>query len=311
MSAMLITRLKFRRRREDVIIRSRIPAMFLAAAIPFLAASCFRTTDPLVIGIVPSESPEVLRDEFRGMENYLETAMERNIDVYVPDDYRELIEAMRNGDVDIGLYGPFSFIVAESRQDLVPLLVRKKKTSGITYNSLIVARSDSDIAAVEDLEDRTMAFVNTASTSGFVIPQSLFISRGIDIDSFLERHYFAGSHDLVVADVLAGRCDAGAVSKTILERLVEKGDVNAGDLKILWESDPIPGSPYVARGDLDSRTIETFTAVMEIVHERDPSALEAFDASIEKYVPVEDGLYDPIRNIVNILGWDFIERNYL
>ena len=267
--------------------------------------------EKLTIGIVPSESPEKLKEEFSLIQEYLAKRLDRQVEVYIPDDYRELIQAIEEEKVDIALFGPFSYIVAETRQDLVPLLVRSKKSYGISYNSLILCRSDSEIQNLENLEGRKMAFVNSASTSGYMIPQSLFISRDIDIDRFFGSYHFAGSHDRVIEEVLKGESEAGAVSATILMRLIAQERINARDLRILWKSDPIPGSPYVGRRDLPHRLLDDFTDAMSQIHLEDPEALEHFDETIESYLPVEEGLYNPIRNIVNIMGREFIEENYL
>jgi hypothetical protein len=47
------------------------------------------------------------------------------------------------------------------------------------------------------------------------------------------------------------------------------------------------------------------------IHLKDPEALKAFDNGIEKYVPIEEGTYNSVRNIVSILGYDYVEKNYL
>ena len=285
--------------------------IFLLLSIIIPVSSCFLDKSPLTIGLVPTESPEKLIQEFHLMEEYLEKEMGRPIEVYIPADYRELIIGMEDGKVDIGLFGAFSYIIADSRQDLTPLLVRKKKNYGITYNSLIISLKESSLSGIEDLKGKKVAFVDSASTSGYIIPQTLFLSRNIDIGDFFGSSYFAGSHDMVIQEVLEGKCDAGAVSNTILSRLIAQGKVDREKLKILWQSESIPGSPYAARENLPSGTVRHFMKAMQKVHMNAPEALEAFDSSIEKYIPIEKGMYNPIRNIVNILGKDFFEENYL
>ena len=268
-------------------------------------------TAPVVIGLVPSESPDKLEREFNQLKAYLEAEMKRPVEVFIPEDYRVMIKAMKEESVDIGLFGPFSYVIADTQQDLIPLLVRKKREVGLTYNSLIITRKDSDISTIEDLKGRCMAFVNPASTSGYIIPQSLFISRNLAVEEYLSRYYFAGTHDTAVQDVLKGACDAGAVSNTVLRHLIDQKLVNPDDLRIIWTSEAIPGSPYIARGNLKKSTIDAFSRAMLDVHIEAPEALEAFDSSIEQYLPIKRGMYNPIRNIVHILGRDFIEKNYL
>ncbi len=276
----------------------------------FLLASCGGIDRPLVIGLVPSTSPEDLKREFEPVRRYLEREMRTALSLSVPDDYRSLIAAMGNGDVDIALFGPFSYIVAESRQELLPLVVRKKREKGVSNRSIIVASKDSGIGSIEELRGRRFAFVNTASTSGFLMPSALFRSRNIGIDSYFSGYTFEGSHDRVLEQVQGGEADAGAISKSIFESLAAANRVDLDDIRILWESDPVPASPFVARADLNRRLRSRFVNAMLAIHEKDPAALEALGGSIERFVPVEPGMYNVIRNIVNILGEEYIIRNY-
>jgi phosphonate transport system substrate-binding protein len=260
--------------------------------------------------MIPSSTPDKMLASFALVKEYLEREMKAHIQVEVAGTYQKLIEAMGRGEVDIGLYGPFSYVLAAQDQRLSPLVVRDKKDVGVFYNSVIIVRSDSGIDAIEALRGRSMAFVDPASTSGFLVPSSLFVSRQIDIEKFFSSHHFSGSHDIVVQEVLDCRSDAGSVSSTILADLESAGKVRPGELRVLWKSQSIPGSPFVARAALPRRTREAFAKAMCAIHETDPAALAAFDSSAIRFVPAEAGMYEGIKNIVAILGENF-SRKYL
>jgi phosphonate transport system substrate-binding protein len=239
---------------------------------------------------------------------YLERELKVRIVVSVAKSYQDLVSKMGRGDVDIGFYGPFSYILAEKSQRLVPLVVRERKDLGISYKSVIISRSDSAFRAVEDLRGRSMAFVDPASTSGFLVPDSLFISRQLDIEKFFSSYHFSGSHDKVVEEVLDRRADAGAVSRSILNSLIASGKVRSEDLRTLWMSESIPGSPIVARADMAPRLRDGFKKAMLAVDQADPSALAAYDPATLRFVAAEPEMYDGIRNIVTILGTKFSQQ---
>lgn len=262
----------------------------------------------IIIGIVPSSTPEELRNDFEPLRIHLQQEMNTTIETFVPTDYADLIEAMKEGKVDIGLFGPFSYIIADNQQELEPLVVRERKDLGVTYNSLLISRHGSKIESIEDMEGKRMAFVNPASTSGYIIPFSLFMSRKIDIDSYFSEFSFIGSHDLVIEAVLRGDVDIGAVSKSILINMINDGELEKEELCIIWESEPIPGSPFVARKNIKIKHKRKFTQTMLHLHEKAPDLLSS---SINRYVAIEEGMYNSIRNIVAILGEDFIKKNYL
>ena len=56
-----------------------------------------------------------------------------------------LVEGMENATIDIGLYGAFSYIAAESEMELTPLVVQQRKDTGTYYNSFIITHKNSGI----------------------------------------------------------------------------------------------------------------------------------------------------------------------
>ena len=107
----------------------------------------------------------------------------------VTEDYVSLIKGMKNETIDIGYYGAFSYIAAESEMELNPLVVESRKEIGIYYNSLIITHKDSGISSIEELKGKRFAFVDSGSTSGFVLPYALFKSRNIDYGEFFSGYY--------------------------------------------------------------------------------------------------------------------------
>jgi phosphonate transport system substrate-binding protein len=288
---------------------SRKSAILLSTILLFTA--CAPGPRRLVIGMVPSYTPKRMVASFAPIAKYLEGELKVSVVVAVAGTYQDLVAKMGRGDADIGLYGPFSYILAEQGQNLAPLVVRDRKDLGVYYNSVIIVRSDSPFRSIEELRGRSMAFVDPASTSGFLVPDSLFISRQLDIEKFFSSYHFAGSHDKVTEEVLDRRADAGAVSKSILNSLVAAGRVRSEDLRTLWISESIPGSPFVARADLSLRMREGFKKAMLSVDVADPAALAAYDPAALRFVSAEPEMYEGIRNIVAILGKKFPQQYLL
>lgn len=74
-------------------------------------------------------------------------------------DYSSVIEAMRAGRVDIAGFGPFSYVIASAEANAMPLVAAPNQGTGqLGYHSLIITQADSDIATIEDLRGRSMAF---------------------------------------------------------------------------------------------------------------------------------------------------------
>lgn len=76
-----------------------------------------------------------------------------------------------------------------------------------SYNGCILARTDSDIRRLDDLNGRTFAFSDETSTSGHIFARALLTSAGVRLGHVL----FAGGHPNVVQAVADGKVAAGAV----------------------------------------------------------------------------------------------------
>lgn len=275
----------------------------------FLLGACIDQATVLRIGMVPSSTKEDLETKFAPVQEYLARETGMTIQVEVADTYSGLVEAMRDARADIGLFGAFSYIIADQKGKMDLLVVRERKDFGVSYNSVIIVRSDSDIFKPEDLRGKSIVFVDEASTSGHLIPLAFFKSRQLDLSSFLESHRFTGAHDTSIKEVLAGRTDAAAVSESLLNSLIATQTVNAEALRVIWRSAPIPGSPFVSRDGLSRKTKEKFINAMLTLHEKAPEVIASFDPLLARYVRAERSMYDGIRNIMNVLGPDLLQES--
>lgn len=276
-----------------------------------LLAGCSSAHQSIVIGIVPYNNPTEVVDKFKPIKDYLQKEMGVAVEVVVSKDYLGLISAVKKKKVDIGLFGPFSYISGESEVKLEPLVVQYRKGTGTNYCSMIIARRDSGIKAIEDLRGKKFTFVDPGSTSGYVIPYALFKSRNINIQEYFKSIKFSGTHDSVCRDVINGSVDAGAMDDIVFNHMLSSGKLIKEDIIIIWKSESIPGSPYVARADVDKKVKDRFKEAMLAIHEKAPDALKSYNQNAEKYVECDRGTYNSIRNTASILGKDFIIDNFL
>jgi phosphonate transport system substrate-binding protein len=278
-------------------------ALFLsvaaAAAVFVLWNDGYFSPKRLTIGLVPSSQPESMVRSFEPVAAYLRQTTGYEIKVTVPDSYYGLIEAMKNKEVDIGWFGAFSYIAAQDEMPLEPVVIQERSGSGIMYHSLIVVNGASDIRSIDELKGKRFAFVDPGSTSGFVIPYSLLKSRGIEYRSFFGSVAYSGTHNAVIADVLRGKADAGAVEDLTYMKMLESGELRDNELRILWKSNSIPGSPFAARADLQPQAKKRFKEAMTAIHQLDPEALRVFDSKIQRYVDVQDSLYNDLSLITS------------
>jgi phosphonate transport system substrate-binding protein len=277
-----------------VILRSFLLAVLLSG--PALAGAA--PAEPLKVALLPDESPSTVIQNNQGLKAYLEQALGQPIELVVTTDYSSMVEAMRFKRIDLGYFGPLSYVLARSRSDIEPFaaLVSKGKT---TYTSYLIAGADSGVTTPSDVRGKTVGFGDPASTSSHLIPRSLLKGLGLEAGTDYQYQHL-GTHDAVARAVQAGHVQAGGLSRPIFESLVEKKVIDLAKVRVVAESRPIPNYPWTMRADLPAPLKEKIRrAFLEL---KDPAILKAFKA--EGFQPVTDGDYEVLRETAKLLSLD-------
>jgi phosphonate transport system substrate-binding protein len=194
-----------------------------------------------------------------GGEELLRSAMEEYLGIEVamlPDAIFNIsLEALRAGHLDVMLVSPMSFILAQQLAEVEPLVAGTTEGT-LPYKTVFIARSGrDDINSVSDLRGRSFAFVDPASSSGYMYPKAHLVTNyGLDPDRLLSSGYFfeyvtfSGRHDASVLGVIMGDFDAASVAYAILHMFSDLFD--ADEIKIIGETDIIPPPLTIARADL-------------------------------------------------------------
>jgi phosphonate transport system substrate-binding protein len=229
------------------------------------------------------------------------------VEVFVATSYNAEIEAMRNGKLEIGEFGPLGYVLAHqvAKAEAVAAFGTADGKPD-TYWASIVTYPGSGMNTVAEIKGHSFAFSDPASTSGHLFPAYGLRKAGLDPDKDL-RAIYAGSHTSSFEALYNHKVDAGELNSEQLESAKQRGHYKDGDLVFLWKSDPIPTDPFAVRGDLPA---DFKTQVIEVLQNLDLSALDPADrkimvgAGITRLVPQTDGAYDGIRDLVKTLNID-------
>ncbi len=246
----------------------------------------------LRVGLVPNQNPEKVEAEYAPLGDYLSEQLGQEVELEVPANYNAVVEAMANDELDLAYFGGLTYVQARERADVKPLVTEiNPRTGDTTYRSVIIVPADSGIEEVEDIKGKTFAFGSVSSTSGSLYPSIMLDEAGIYYRTDLEESTYTGGHDATAQAVANGQVDAGGIEDRILYNLQEEGAIEEGSVRVIEESQPIEGYPWVVRStlsdDLEEQIAEAFLNI------DDPELLDLLRA--DGYERVEASDYDYVE----------------
>ena len=248
--------------------------------------------EPLQVGLIPNENPEEVEAQYQPLEDYLKKELGREVELSVPTTYNAVVEAMVSGELDLAYFGGLTYVQARQRADVHPLFTEVNPRTGTTkYRSVIIVPANSSVQKVEDLEGETFAFGSVSSTSGSLYPSIMLDQAGLDYRTDLGEVIYTGGHDTTAQAVANGQVAAGGLEDRILYDLQEEGIIEKSKVRVIEESDPIEGYPWVVRDALTGKDeqalIDAFLGI------EDPELLDLLRA--EDYQKVQAGDYDYVE----------------
>ena len=248
--------------------------------------------EPLRVGLVPNQNPEKVEAEYAPLGDYLSGELGTEVELSVPASYNAVVEAMASGELDLAYFGGLTYAQARNRAEVHPLVTEiNPRTHDTTYRSVIIVPSDSPVREVSELRGKDFAFGSVSSTSGSLYPSIMLDEAGIDYRTDLGETTYTGGHDATAQAVAGGRVDAGGIEDRILYRLQEEGAIEEGSVRVIEESEPIQGYPWVVRDDLPDDLEGAISR--SYLDMEDPKLLDLLGA--EGYEEVEAADYDYVE----------------
>lgn len=280
-----------------------------AAALGALGALCApiaapAADKPLHLVLTPSQKPTDLMAAGEEFGQALGKLVGVPVRVTVASDYAAVIEALRNRTADLAFVHPGGYVLAnrEAKATIVAKNVWHGKTS---FTARFYVRKDSGLKTLEELKGKTMAFVDPASSSGYIYPMVLLIQRGLvknrDPKTFFREVVFSGSHDAGMRALLNGHVDALASFDMAREQYL-KDPAERDRLTWVAETPAIPEAGIAAREGLDPATFTRVRAALLQLRGPAHAALLKRLYDIDGFEPAEDREYDPVRAAIELLG---------
>lgn len=265
----------------------------------------------LIIGFVPSEESTRMIKNMKPVTDFLGKELGMPVKIYRGSDYTAIIEGMRGEKVDVGVFGPFSYVLASNNAGAEALVVPSSR-DGVPahYNSLIITHVNSGIQSMDDLKESSgrysLSFSDPASTSGHLVPRGHLHIEGIIPEDHFTDILFSGSHTATILSLVNGKVDVAGCSNNVFGKMIERGMLDPEEVLILWKSDPMPVDLVTVRSGLSEEFKEKLRGIYLKVADEEPASAgyfyEEWNDSTLVFLPAYDSLYAEIRRLSDLVN---------
>ncbi|MGV8899308.1 MAG: phosphate/phosphite/phosphonate ABC transporter substrate-binding protein [Burkholderiaceae bacterium] len=252
---------------------------------------------PLKLGVGLFQPDKDKNDAtYRPLANYLTQKLGRKVELRTLDSWEGLAKSLANGETDIGLLGPWGYVLAnqEAGAQVVATILYDDKPE---YYAIMVTHPNSGINKPSDLKGKTFAFGDKGSTSGYLIPSHYFMTQGINPETYFRKVLYT-KHQAIETQVAQGVLDAGADYNRNRNAMIEQGLIKADQSKIFWQSAPLPNDAVAVSATLynDKQFVKQLQAALTGVAPALKTQPNLLPAHYTGFVVRDNVFYKPIRD---------------
>jgi phosphonate transport system substrate-binding protein len=203
----------------------------------------------LRVAVTPYIDPsEVLRTRTL-LHDWLSRRFGVPVEAVVASTYDGMSDLLAQDAADLYVFSPYALVRAGQRGLPAEPLVAAVSEGSVSSAGYIVVRADGPLHSLDDLRGRRFAYVDPASTSGYLLATRLLRSRGLDPSRDFVMADFLGNHEAVLMAVLDRSHDAGAVYQGAIAQLERHRGIDPHTFRIVGKTERMPHDLYSVRAD--------------------------------------------------------------
>jgi len=265
----------------------------------------------LVIGLIPEMNVFKQMERFKPLAKYLTDKTGIDVKFTILSRYGNIIDRFSADRLDGAFFGSFTGALAIQKLGVVPLARPMNLDGESTYHAHLFARKDSGIKGIAEMRGKKMAFVDKATTAGYIYPVAYLKEHGItNYNKFFSEIYYAGSHDASLYAVLNKKADIGSCKNTIYDMLRRTTPRIDKEIVILAESSNVPSNGLCVRKGLDPQIADTLRVALLNLDKTSEGKAVLAKLNFIKFIPTTVNDYKPVFEMALKAGIDLKKYNY-
>jgi phosphonate transport system substrate-binding protein len=237
-----------------------------------LTSSILFANEPKVLHFapLPMYKSEIVIKQYKAMLDYLSQELDVTIKIVYHADYKELLDAIERGDVDLAHLGPLPFASLLTRttkpQALVQFLNAKKEAH---YTCSLVTLETNFAKCNKELFS-TIALTQALSTCGYFATQEMLQKYELKLKEL--NYHYSGTHSHVILELVMGDATIGGVRTSEFLSYKHLG------LKEVERSKSYPGFTLVASTSLEPKLAQKIT---HLLTSADPLLMQEWGTNVK------------------------------
>lgn len=259
----------------------------------------------LRVGVLPDENPDVLRQRYRPLVDYLSTRLSTEVRLIVPADYHDAVRLFSENKIDLAYFGGLTFVQAQSYYGAIPLVMREIDTR---FTSWFLVKPERAQLELSEFKDKKMSFGSKLSTSGHLMPRHFLRQNwAIEPEAFFSQVSYSGAHDKTVLMVRDGQVELGVANSSIVKKMIVDGRLHNDDLHLLWQTPPYPDYVWAVQNTMgEAMKIQLRDAFLDLdsFNPEDGEILAGLGATA--FLPADPGEFENLHEIaasLDLLNW--------
>ncbi|MEA2179047.1 MAG: hypothetical protein QOG77_2344 [Solirubrobacteraceae bacterium] len=216
-------------------------------------------------------------------------------DYVLYSNYERLVDAVLEGDVDIGWNTNTAYVTLDHRAGGATRILGMRDVDG-DWSTVLVMRRGEAIAQPPELAGRVLALGSRDSGHAAILPLHFLVEQGLDaerdcglvrFDTDLGKHGDTGDSELhVVRAVATGDADAGALSAAYFSAFRADALPEVAGLEVVWRSPTYYHCNFTVLDSFDSELGERWSRALLAMDRDDPTLRPAMDLeSVHRWRP--------------------------
>jgi phosphonate transport system substrate-binding protein len=205
----------------------------------------------LTVGLIPEQNVFKQFQRYKPLGEYIQEKTGIKITFTILPRYGNIIESFRAKKMDAAFWGSFTGALAIQKVGVQPIVRPVNLDGTSSYKGYIFVHKDSVIDSVAKMRFAVIAFVDRATTAGYLFPLAYFNDHGVkNLGTYFKESFFTGSHDAAIYAVLNKEADIGCAKNTIFDLLARSDPSIKENLVILATSPEVPSNGLGLRNDI-------------------------------------------------------------